>query len=149
MTTLGETLKPSSHPNTVSDDVESELLTPAIRALHTRALLAYDLAGILRTPPFLFRDRNGKGASFTRFRYSPADGTRQSLCLSGLKTNDEKLLRNRINGRWPVTLRELHRTIKTLRARRRQAREIAHALAGRCGFRFHGWLLRSPHRSRK
>lgn len=73
-------------------------------------------------------------------------GVWRGLYLGDLSANDEAGLRAAVTWRWPATARGLAQTITELRARIRQQRQKARALALRCGCRFHGTLLRIPRR---
>ena len=122
-------------------DPERQLLTLPWSGISTRTLLGLDLLPGLRSAPCLSPGRNGSGRPAMRLSYRTPDGQGRSLYLGALNPNDERLLRNQITKRWPVTRHELHRTIRSLRARRRQLRQEAHALAASCGYVFRGWML--------
>lgn len=125
---------------------QSEGVPLCVRQLSTTALLALRLIPGLLATPRLSRDRNGRGRGYTRLRYRSAPGLWRSLYIGDLNTKSEMLLRETITRRWPVTRSELCRTIRMSRARLRLVRELARGLAECSGCRFHGWLLRTPHK---
>lgn len=118
-----------------------------IRQSSMSALIAVNLIGQIGIQPHLTQDRNGRGKIYTKLQYRPAHDHWRSLYLGDLNTNDENMLRTRITEKWPFTRSELGRTIIKLRARLRRCRGRARDLAGLCGCRFHGTLLRIPSRS--
>lgn len=125
---------------------QSEGMPLCVRQLSSPALLALRLIPGLVATPRLTRDRNGRSRSYARLRYRSARGRWRSLYLGDLNTKSETLLLETITRRWPVTRNELCRTIRMSRAHLRLVRELARGLAERSGCRFHGWLLRTPHK---
>lgn len=119
-----------------------EAETLCIRRSSTPTLLALKLIGRLGTQPCLTRDHNGRGRRYSKLQYRCQQRCWRSVYLGDLNTNDEALLRAGITGKWPYTRSELIRTIVILRARLRHYRKLARSLATRCGYRFHGTLLR-------
>lgn len=122
-------------------DREREKLTLIRRSPSTCTLLALHLLPALAKRPRLSVVRTGGGYPFTRLSYRLKGGHERSLYLGNLGTQDERLLRDRIAARWPVMHYELCRTIRILRAHRREVRQRAHKLAAQCGYHFRGWAL--------
>ena len=118
-----------------------ERLTFNGRPVSTRVLLAIHLLAGSVAPVRISRNRNGRGRFYSRLRHHTVAGQWQAMYLGNLNTNDEKQLRDRIAERWPVTRNELCRTIRILRAHRRQLRQRANKLAAQCGYGFRGWML--------
>lgn len=111
-----------------------------VSRLPTRVLLALDLIPRLDTQPILMAARNGHGKHEMRLRYR-SGGKWLWLCLGSLESGHEHLLARAIKARWPVSNRELNRTIRTLTRLRAASRERARTLAAACGYCFRGLMI--------
>jgi hypothetical protein len=117
------------------------LTTPRVRQLPTPILVALDVVGGLKVPPFVSNDRNGRGGSYQRLRYRPAGGKWHGIYLGNLSPSDEAWFRHELARRWPIKPNEYFRQVRRLRSNRGHLRRVAQDIAAQIGCRFWGWRL--------